>query len=84
MKVYFWGTRGSLPASVTAEEVRTKILRALKESCYRTLQTDEEIIEFMDGHLPFYVRGSYGTNTSCVEIIGGEEYILCDRNSLTY
>jgi phosphoribosyl 1,2-cyclic phosphodiesterase len=81
VKVYFWGTRGSLPASVTAEEVRTKILRALKESGDRTFQTDEEIIEFMDGHLPFSIRGSYGTNTSCVEIMGRKEYILCDAGT---
>ncbi len=26
-------------------------------------------------------RGFYGTNTSCVEIAGGDEYVICDAGS---
>jgi phosphoribosyl 1,2-cyclic phosphodiesterase len=78
VKVYFWGTRGSLPASVTAEEVRAKMFRAIKKSKDHSFNNDEEIEKFIEKDLPFSIRGSYGTNTSCVEIMGGKEYILCD------
>jgi phosphoribosyl 1,2-cyclic phosphodiesterase len=81
MKTIFWGTRGSLPASVTASAVRRKIVRALKAARGRFLQSDEEVEAFVTLDLPFAVRGGYGTNTSCMEIAGGEEYILCDAGT---
>ena len=31
--------------------------------------------------LPFPVRGSYGNNTPCIEIRGGEEYVICDAGT---
>ena len=79
--IYFWGTRGSLPASLTAEAVRNKIYRAVKESKTHTVATEAEIKDFIETSLPFSVRGSYGCNTSCLEIRSGEEYILCDAGT---
>jgi phosphoribosyl 1,2-cyclic phosphodiesterase len=81
MHVYFWGTRGSLPASITAETVRAKIIKAIKEVDSHQLTNDEEIEQFVDHKLPFPVRGSYGSNTPCVEIRGGEEYVVCDAGT---
>jgi len=81
MYVKFWGTRGSLPTSATTRQIREKIFRAIRESRSRNLTTDEEIGAFIDNELPFAVRGSYGGNTSCVEICGGEEFILCDAGT---
>ena len=81
MRVYFWGTRGSLPASITAETVRTKIIRAIKEAKTRSFQNDNEIEAFVDAELPFTVSRSYGSNTSCVEIRNGEEYVICDAGT---
>jgi phosphoribosyl 1,2-cyclic phosphodiesterase len=81
MKVTFWGTRGSLPASVTGKMVERKIVRALKQLGDRALHSDEEIERFVSEDLPFSVRGGYGTNTSCVEIEGGEEYVICDAGT---
>lgn len=80
MRVYFWGTRGSLPASMTEAVVRQKIFRALKEAKAMNIKNDGDIEKFVDG-LPFDVRGTYGTNTSCVEIRNGEEYIICDAGT---
>jgi len=60
MHVYFWGTRGSLPASITAETVRAKIIKAIKEVDSRQLTNDEEIEQFVDHKLPFPVRGAMG------------------------
>ena len=80
MYVHFWGTRGSLPASATARQIREKISRAIRASrSHRS--TDEEIEAFIDRELPFAVRGSYGGNTACVEIGGQEEFVLCDAGT---
>ena len=81
MRVYFWGTRGSLPAATTSQMTYAKIFKAIKASRSHTLPTDEAIETFIHGNLPFSVRGSYGGNTSCVEIRGQEEYILCDAGT---
>ncbi len=81
MYVEFWGTRGSLPASMTARQVRGKIFRAIQASRSHSLATDQAIWAFIDRELPFAVRGSYGCNTSCVEIGGQEEFVLCDAGT---
>ncbi|MCX5820037.1 MAG: MBL fold metallo-hydrolase [Deltaproteobacteria bacterium] len=81
MYVRFWGTRGSLPASVTARQIREKISRAIRASRSHDLATDDDIEAFIDRDLPFAVRGGYGGNTSCVEIGGGEGYVLCDSGT---
>jgi anti-anti-sigma factor len=79
LRVHFWGTRGSLPAPLRERAVRGKIRDALLAARGRTLDTPEEIDTFIDHALPFSVRGTFGGNTSCVEIItGGDEYLLCD------
>jgi phosphoribosyl 1,2-cyclic phosphodiesterase len=81
MHIQFWGTRGSLPAPQTADQVRKKILRAILWSRAQDLRTDEEVEAFVDGDLPFAVRGTYGGNTACVQIGGGEEFVLCDAGT---
>jgi anti-anti-sigma factor len=79
LRVHFWGTRGSLPAPLRERAVRSKIRDALLAARGRTLDTPEAIDAFIDEALPFSVRGTFGGNTSCVEIItGGDEYVLCD------
>jgi phosphoribosyl 1,2-cyclic phosphodiesterase len=79
LRVRFWGTRGSLPAPLREREVRAKIRDALLAAHGRTLDTPEAIDAFIDEALPFSVRGTFGGNTSCVEIItGGDEYVICD------
>ncbi|MFZ4440133.1 MAG: MBL fold metallo-hydrolase [Syntrophales bacterium] len=81
MYIKFWGTRGSLPAPATTRQIHEKIFRAIKISRSHDLATDEAIAAFIDRELPFAVRGSYGGNTSCVEIGGGEGFILCDAGT---
>ncbi len=75
----FWGTRGSLPAPLRARGVRVKIRDALLAARGQTLETEAAIDAFIDSRLPFSVRGTFGGDTSCVEIItGGDEYVICD------
>ena len=81
MFIRFWGTRGSLPASLTAKQIRKKLFRAIQASRSHDLSTDEAIGTFIDGELPFSVRGSYGVNTPCVEVGGQKEFVLCDAGT---
>ena len=77
--VRFWGTRGSLSAPLDETAVRAKIRQALLAACERGLADAEAIDAFIDRELPFSVRGTFGGNTSCVEIGGGgDDYLLCD------
>jgi anti-anti-sigma factor len=79
LRVHFWGTRGSLPAPLRESAVRVKIRDALFAARGQTLETEAAIDAFIESRLPFSVRGTFGGNTSCVEIItGGEEYVICD------
>ena len=84
MKAVTWGSRGSLPATVHAGHIRSKITRALEAVQDHDLSTPEAIDTFIDAHLPFAVRGGYGTNTTCVEIRtyrDGREFLVIDCGS---
>ncbi len=81
MKVRFWGTRGSLPASANTLDLREKIVHAIKGSAGRTFRDDHDIDDHINRELPFYTWGYYGTNTACVEIEGGEGYVICDAGT---
>ncbi len=81
MQIHFWGTRGSLPSSITAGMIEKKIFSALRKARSYALDTDETIAAFVRDKLPFQVRGSFGGNTACVEIRGHKEYVLCDAGT---
>jgi phosphoribosyl 1,2-cyclic phosphodiesterase len=80
MKVKFWGTRGSLPAPLTAAQVRDKLVRALEATRGLPLPAEEAgLAAFVESNLPFSVRGTYGGNTACVEIMAEHpNYVLLD------
>jgi phosphoribosyl 1,2-cyclic phosphodiesterase len=79
--VRFWGTRGSLPVALTARDVRTKLLAALRAARGRDLG-DESDLESLLASLPFSVAGTYGGHSSCVQIdTGGPEFVVCDMGS---
>ncbi len=77
MKALFWGTRGSLPAAADTLNLRQKIIDRI--AALRDGQGLEGVISG-DGH-EVARWGYYGTNTSCVEIAGGSEYVICDAGS---
>jgi phosphoribosyl 1,2-cyclic phosphodiesterase len=80
-RIRFWGTRGSLPVSLTAAGVRRKLVAALRGASGRVFGSDGEIDEYLDG-LGFAVTGTYGGHSPCVELeTGGPEYVLCDLGS---
>lgn len=67
MKVYFWGTRGSVPSSFSAINCKEKVRNALLASLNRTLKDPQEVDAFV-ASLPFSAYATYGTSTPCVEI----------------
>jgi phosphoribosyl 1,2-cyclic phosphodiesterase len=81
MLIRFWGTRGSLPAPLHHSAVRAKLREALLAARGQSIDDAAAADRFLDT-LPFAVAGTYGGNSSCVEIAGtGEDYLLCDLGS---
>ena len=81
MKVHFWGTRGSLPFALNSKATRAKVRRAVAAAAGQRFADDAALDAFLDG-LGFPVTGSYGGNSSCVQIDSGhDEYIVCDAGS---
>jgi phosphoribosyl 1,2-cyclic phosphodiesterase len=79
MRIRFWGTRGSLPVSLTAADIKQKIVESLLAAGGRTFKTRQDAQSFVEGELPFSISHTYGGNSSCVEIdTGTGEYVLCD------
>jgi phosphoribosyl 1,2-cyclic phosphodiesterase len=80
-RIRFWGTRGSLPVSLTATDVRRKIAGALRGASGRAFASERDLDAYIDGLDPA-IAGTYGGHTSCVELeTGGPEYVLCDLGS---
>ena len=80
-RVRFWGTRGSLPVSLTAPQLRERVVAALRGARGRDLGTDAALDAYVDG-LGFAASSTFGGHTACVEIdTGGPDYVLCDLGS---
>ena len=81
MKLHFWGTRGSIPVSLTAADIRSKLMLALQGAGGRPLDQRAEIESYLDS-LSFDIVGTYGGHSSCVQIeTGGDEQVILDMGS---
>jgi phosphoribosyl 1,2-cyclic phosphodiesterase len=80
MKVVFWGTCGSIPSPITARGIEVKIEKAFAWAESHPRGADEPFGEYLK-KMPFAIRGTYGGNTSCVELVGGEDTVLCDAGT---
>ena len=67
MLVRFWGVRGSLPSAVTADIIEAKIKKVLELASPGDVLSKESVEHFVRT-LPFSLRGTYGGNTTCLEI----------------
>ena len=81
MQARFWGTRGSLPVGPDGAEIRQKIRQALIKANGRRFDGAAAVERFIDSELEFPLRDSYGGNSSCMEIIGGDNCTVCDMGS---
>ena len=80
MRVRFWGTRGSLPAALTSDAVRQKLIGVLVKAIGEPLDSVARIEEFLAREFP--APSTFGGNSSCVQIdVSGEDYVLCDVGS---
>ena len=79
LRVRFWGTRGSLPAPLrSGRSAPRSAMRSLPRAGMRS-RPRRRSTPSSTAALPFSVRGTFGGNTSCVELItGGDEYVICD------
>ncbi len=82
MIVRFRGTRGSIPAALTALDVREKVTAALLASRGKELRSEGQIRKFVEKELPFHISGTCGGHTPCVQIeTGSDEYLVFDGGS---
>ena len=81
MHIQCWGTRGSLPVATEGAVIRHKIKRAFLQADGRRFDNEAELDRFIDTELEFPIRHGYGGNSSCVQIIGGDRYAICDMGS---
>ena len=81
MQAHFWGTRGSLPVAPEGAAIRKKLTQALLRANGRRFDGAAAVERFIDSEVDFPLRYSYGGNSSCMEIIGGDQFVVCDMGS---
>lgn len=78
MQIKFWGVRGSAAPSNNAAKIRSKVVRAIQAALDAGLQDTDAVDAFVD-NLPFPIRGGYGSNTPCLEVmLEGDTFLLLD------
>jgi len=80
MRIKLYGTRGSLPAPITAAEVEKKVVDAASLICELKPNRVEDIAELVK-QLAFPLRGTYGGNTTCCMVRCGQTIIVFDLGS---
>lgn len=81
MRVVFWGTRGSIPVSLTAAGVRAKLRRALLDAIDHPPKSSADVDDCLD-RLSFDTVGTFGGHSSCVQLVtDGPEQVILDMGS---
>lgn len=81
MKLRFWGTRGSIPVTMVAAQLRSRLVAVLQQAQGVDLADPQAVGRFVDG-LPFELRGTFGGHSSCVQIEHeGTEHVILDMGS---
>jgi phosphoribosyl 1,2-cyclic phosphodiesterase len=82
MRVRFWGTRGSLPVSLTWRDLRDRLAQVLVLAHGKDLNSSEKACAFIEQELDFSLSNTFGGHSSCVEFEAGtEDYFVCDMGS---
>lgn len=81
MQIHFWGTRGSLPVAANGRIIREKIKQALLLAQGQHFEGEDQIDRFINEAIEFPVQHGYGGDSSCIQIIGGDAYMLCDMGT---
>ena len=81
MKVKFWGVRGSIGSAIIHDQVESKIKHVLSLASPADILTNESIEHFLET-LPFSLRGTYGGNTTCIELRSdNDDLIIIDAGT---
>lgn len=81
MKVKLWGVRGSYPTPLNSETIEEKIVKALTIARPGDISSEESVRTFVK-NLPLSIRGTYGGNTTCIEVrTSTGELIIIDCGS---
>lgn len=80
MIVRFWGVRGSVPTPLGAQQLKEKITWALKGASDRDIMDERAAEHYVEG-LPLHIKGTYGGNTSCVELHSEDTTIIFDAGT---
>lgn len=87
LQVKFWGVRGSVPSPLTSQDVEDKLKDVSMEFAEFVLKLSGPILglnKFLEDYIPlvpFWLRGTYGGNTSCVEVRAGDTRIVLDMGT---
>jgi phosphoribosyl 1,2-cyclic phosphodiesterase len=86
MRVRFWGTRGSIPVSLTWRDMRDRLVRAMVLAAPHNLDTAEKAQAFVAKHFEFSLSHTFGGHSSCVELetaasADAGQYFVCDMGS---
>lgn len=81
MKIKFWGVRGSIPTPVGSDNIKEKLINVLNLAGSKGVdcKDSQQINSFVDT-LPLSLQGTYGGNTSCVQVVteqGGQIILDC-------
>ncbi len=82
MIIKYWGVRGSIPAPLTSEEVRKKLVALIRKLDTKAGQElfkertgegdgfpiNEDSIDYFISKLPVAIGGTYGGDTTCIEV----------------
>src|SRR5579864_5147490 len=87
--ITYWGVTGTLTTPLRAEEVTDKLVAALQCLIERNRLADlrpgpeleANIRRRIEEELPFYLRSSYGGNTTCVEVQTPDALLILDCGS---
>ena len=79
MNVRFWGVRGSIPTSQTAADIRERLSAAFQLMPHPP-KDRRELAKAID-KLPFWVRGTFGGCTTCVEFDCGGTPVVLDMGT---
>jgi phosphoribosyl 1,2-cyclic phosphodiesterase len=87
--ITYWGTTGTLAAPLKPAEVTDKVVRSIELLLAQGLLADlrpgpggaEVIRQRVEECLPFYLRSTYGGNTTCVEVQTPDALLILDCGS---
>lgn len=79
MNVRFWGVRGSIPTSLSTADIRERLTAAFY-LLPNPPRDRRELSEAID-KLPFYVRGTFGGCTTCIEFNVDDVPIILDMGT---